>query len=218
MIRDLENFNAVKDPTTEKLMTGTTTIGMVIGDGVLMATESQATAGYMVATKIAQKLFQINDYAAATISGGVADCQYVVNQAQALSRLRELKMGDTPDILYVANTIKNILFSGRSLFLSMMLVGGWSVRENAPKLFGVDLLGTLFTEEKFIAFGSGSTFALGVLEADWKDKLSLEEAKALAIRGLTAARNRDAASGYGIQIAHISAKGFEWIEKPAALQ
>lgn len=206
------------DPTTERLMTGTTTIGMIIKDGVLMATESQATAGFTVATKIAQKLFDVNKYSAATISGGVADCQYVVNQARALSRLRELKIGEVPDVLYVSNVIKNILFQGRSFFISMMIIGGWSTKENAPKLFGVDLLGTLFTENKFISFGSGSTYALGVLEADWKKDMTLEEAKTIATKALTAARNRDAGSGYKIQMATITKDGFKWIKKPVLAQ
>ena len=64
----------------EALQTGTTTVGMIVKDGVVIGTESQATAGFTVASKQAQKLFEINSFTAATIAGGVADCQYVVNQ------------------------------------------------------------------------------------------------------------------------------------------
>ena len=79
------NANSYK---IDEIVSGTTTVGIIVQDGVVIGTESQATAGYTVATKQAQKLFEINKFAAATISGGVADCQYVVNQIQALSRLK----------------------------------------------------------------------------------------------------------------------------------
>ena len=98
------------------LQTGTTTVGIMIKDGVVVATDSQATAGTMVASKQAQKLFEINKYTAATIAGGVADSQYVINQLKALSRLKEIEEGEVPDPKYIASTCRNILFSGRSFF------------------------------------------------------------------------------------------------------
>ncbi|MFX0104285.1 MAG: proteasome subunit beta, partial [Candidatus Hodarchaeota archaeon] len=150
------------------LKSGTTTVGIMIKGGVVIATESQATAGTIVASKQAQKLFQINKFTATTISGGVADSQYVVNQLKALSRLKEVEEGEVPDPKYVASICRNILFSGRTYFLSMMIVGGYSLKENSGKLYGIDLLGTLYEENEYISFGSGSPFSLGVLEADWK--------------------------------------------------
>lgn len=199
-------------------MTGTTTVGIAIKDGILLATESQATAGFHVATKVAQKLFQINQYAAATISGGVADCQYVIRQAEALSRLRAVKTGEPVDVEYVARVIRNLLFQGRSMFLSMMLVGGWDIQAQVPRLYGLDLLGTLMPEEKFMAFGSGSTYALGVVETEWKPGLTKAAGVKLVTKAITAARNRDAGSGYNIQVACVTKDGFEWVEKPDVLK
>ncbi|MHA1314719.1 MAG: proteasome subunit beta, partial [Candidatus Helarchaeota archaeon] len=57
------------------LKTGTTTMGVICKDGVVLATESQATMGYYVASKEATKLFKVLDNLGMTISGGVADCQ-----------------------------------------------------------------------------------------------------------------------------------------------
>ena len=190
----------------------TTTVGIRIKDGVVIATESQATAGYTVATKTAQKLFQINKFTAATISGGVADCQYVINQLKAISRLREVERGTIPEPKYMANILRNILFSGRSFFLSMMIIGGFSISENKGKLYGVDLLGTFYEDEKYISYGSGSPFVLGVLEADWKPDMSREEGIELVKTAISAAKERDAASGYNIQICSIDKDGFTQIQ------
>jgi proteasome beta subunit len=177
-----------------------------------VGTESQATAGYFVATKTAQKLFQINDYTCATISGGVADCQYVINQLKAFSRLKEVEEERTPEPKYIASITRNILFSGRSYFLAMMIIGGYSLKEQKGKLYGVDLLGTLFEEENFISFGSGSPFSLGVLESDWKAGLTKNQGIELIKTAISSSRERDAASGFKIQICTIDKNGFNQVQ------
>ena len=196
----------------ETLQTGTTTVGMIVKDGVVIGTESQATAGFTVASKQAQKLFEINSFTAATIAGGVADCQYVVNQLRALSRLKEVEEGITPEPKYVASLTRNILFSGRSFFLSMMIVGGYSQTEKQGKLWGIDLLGTLYEEGSFLSFGSGSPFSLGVLEADWKPNMSKENGIELIKTAISSSRERDAGSGFKLQICTIDKNGFQQVE------
>lgn len=212
MMENNSHFQAVNEDILKQVSSGTTTVGIIVKDGVVIGTESQATAGYTVATKTAQKLFKINDYTAATISGGVADCQYVINQVRALSRLKEVEDDETPDPKYIASITRNILFSGRSYFLAMMIVGGYSLADKEGKLFGIDLLGTLFVEDNFISFGSGSPFSLGVLEADWKSGMSKEEGISLIKRAITSSRERDAASGFNIQLCTIDKDGFKQIQ------
>lgn len=207
------NIQNIDEFSSKKIMSGTTTVGLITAQGVIIGTDSQATAGYTVANKQAQKLFKINDFAAATISGGVADCQYVINQISALSRLKEVEdSGKVPPIKYIANITRNILFSGRSFFLSMMIIGGYSTKEKKGKLYGVDLLGTLYEEDKFMAYGSGSPFSLGVLEADWKPNMTKAEGIELIKTAISSSRERDAASGFKIQLCTIDKDGYKKIE------
>jgi proteasome beta subunit len=196
----------------EALKSGTTTVGIKVKDGVVIATESQASAGYTVASKKAQKLFKINDFTAATIAGGVADAQYVINQITALSNLAEVEKEEVPDPKYIANITRNILFSGRSYYQTLMIIGGYSQSEQTGKLYGIDLLGTLYEEENYLSYGSGSTFVLGVLESDWKEDLTKEEGIDLAKKAITSAKKRDMASGYDIQISYVSNEGYEEIQ------
>ncbi|HME52064.1 MAG TPA: proteasome subunit beta [Candidatus Lokiarchaeia archaeon] len=196
---------------TGQLATGTTTLAVKAEGAIIMATESQATAGYLVATKNAQKLFKISDHVGATISGGVADCQYIIDQARALARLKQIETGKEATLKYITNVIRNLLFQGRSFFLAMMLVAGYDVGENSLKIFGVDLIGSLFEEEDFLSFGSGSTYAFGVLEAGYQKGMSSDEAVELAKRAVTAAKERDIASGSKIQLAVISKDGFNQV-------
>ena len=207
------NYSNLDDISIKNIIkSSTTTVGIIVKDGVVIGTESQATAGYTVATKEAQKLFKINDYTAATISGGVADCQYVINQLRALSRLKQVEEDKAPDPQYITKMARNILFSGRSYFLCMMIVGGFSHKANNGVLYGVDLLGTLYEEEKFISFGSGSPFSLGVLEADWKPNLTKPAGIKLIETAISSSRERDAASGFNLQICTIDKNGYKKVQ------
>ena len=207
-----DNVKIDEEALNNIIKSSTTTVGIMVKDGVVVGTESQATAGYFVATKTAQKLFQINDYTCATISGGVADCQYVINQLKAFSRLKEVEEEKVPDPKYIASITRNILFSGRSYFLAMMIIGGYSIKEQKGKLYGVDLLGTLYEEENFISFGSGSPFSLGVLESDWKSGLTKNQGIELIKTAISSSRERDAASGFNIQICTIDKNGFNQVQ------
>ena len=213
MMENKTNIANIDEKTMERIIkSSTTTVGIIVKDGVVVGTESQATAGYTVATKAAQKLFQINDYTCATISGGVADCQYVVNQLKAFSKLKQVEEEKVPDPKYIASITRNILFSGRSYFLCMMIIGGFSYKEKKGILYGVDLLGTLYEEENFLSFGSGSPFSLGVLEADWKPSLTKTEGINLIKTAISSSKERDAASGFEIQVCTIDKNGFKKIQ------
>ncbi|MFW9999176.1 MAG: proteasome subunit beta [Candidatus Hodarchaeota archaeon] len=213
MMENNHNLKQLDNQQIEKMhQTGTTTVGIIIKDGVVIATDSQATAGTFVVSKQAQKLFEINKYTAATIAGGVADCQYVVNQLKALSRLKEVEEERVPEPKYIASITRNILFSGRTYFLSMMIVGGYSLKEQCGKLYGIDLLGTLYEENEYISFGSGSPFSLGVLEADWKPNMTKAKGIDLIKTAISSSRERDAASGYDLQICTIRKDGFKQVE------
>ncbi|MFW9819605.1 MAG: proteasome subunit beta [Candidatus Thorarchaeota archaeon] len=212
MMENNNKFRQLDEEQVDKILkTGTTTVGIIIKDGVIIATDSQATAGTFVASKQAQKLFEINRYTAATIAGGVADCQYVVNQLRALSRLKEVEEEAVPEPKYIASICRNILFSGRSFFLSLMIIGGYSQKEKSGILYGIDLLGTLYKESDYLSFGSGSPFSLGVLEADWKPNLTKAKGIELIKTAISASRERDAASGYELQICTIDKDGFKQV-------
>lgn len=59
----------------EKLKTGTTTLGIMGKDFVVLAAERKATMGYLVASKNTKKLMKLEDHAVMTIAGNVGDAQ-----------------------------------------------------------------------------------------------------------------------------------------------
>ncbi len=95
--------------------------------------------------------------------------------------------------------------------MSMMIVGGYSQKEQSGVLTGIDMLGTRYEENSFISFGSGSPFSLGVLEADWKPNLTKKEGIELIKTAITSSKARDAGSGFKLQICSIDQDGFKQI-------
>ena len=72
---------------------GTTTVGLVCSDGVILATDTRVTAGGFIAHKRGKKLLQVSDNLAVTISGGVADAQNVIDTLKYYSRSYQIEKG-----------------------------------------------------------------------------------------------------------------------------
>ena len=179
----------------------TTTVGIRLKDYVIIAADKRATAGTYIAHKKVEKIQKITDNMAMTISGLVADAQYLVNLAKAIVNYYELETEVKPSVKTIASYLANILSSySRMLpFIVQLLLAGYDTR---PRLYYVDLFGTV-SEEKYIATGSGSPIALGVLENNYREDLSIEEAKQLAISAVKAAVERDSWSGEGVDVVII---------------
>ncbi|MHA1229029.1 MAG: proteasome subunit beta [Candidatus Helarchaeota archaeon] len=202
----------ISDFKPELLKTGTTTVGIIIKDGVILATESQATAGYYVATKKADKLFKLMDNMGITISGGVADCQALVKLLQALLRLRELEFNELVSVNSAVSLLSSLMFQNRLFpYYSMLIIGGYD--KTGPHIYSMDFFGSILEEKKFVSIGSGSVIAIGVLEADWKENLSETEGIELVKNAIESARRRDSASGGAFQIAVIDKKGFRFVKE-----
>jgi len=190
------------------LKTGTTTVGIVTKDAVILATESQATMGYLIATRKAQKLHKITPYIAMTISGSVADCQQIVRIIRANIKLYELESNRRASVKSVARLTANLLFQNRLYpYISQLLIGGYD--DEGPHLYSLDPLGSIIEEDAFASTGSGSVIAYGVLEDGYSSDLDTRKAIELAKKAIDAARKRDAASGGEIQLIVITKKGIE---------
>ncbi|WXG40274.1 MAG: proteasome subunit beta [Candidatus Freyarchaeum deiterrae] len=187
-------------------MSGTTTLGIICDGGVVLATESQATMGNLKANITAPKIYKIAPKISITISGSVADCQQVAKIMYANLNLRKYEISREVSVKAAAQLLSVLLYQNRS-YISMLVLGG--VDGTGPHIYTLDPLGSLLEEPKFGATGSGSVLAYGVLEDEYKEGLSIEEGKDLAIRAVKAAKARDINSGGRIQIHKITLEGIE---------
>ncbi len=191
----------------DRLTTGTTTVGIRCVDGVILATDRRATAGYLVANRSAQKIYILDDHLAATIAGSVADAQNIMDIITAEAKLYKIRSGKPIPVKSASRLLSNILFQSRLLpYILQLIIGGFD--DTGPRLFVLDLFGSL-TEEKFTSTGSGSPIALGVLENGYSDNITVAEAVSLAVHAVNSAINRDIASGDGVDVVKITGKGVE---------
>jgi proteasome beta subunit len=191
----------------EKLQTGTTTLGIVGKDFVVLAAERKATMGYLVASKNTKKIMQLESHAGMTIAGSVGDAQALERYVKAEIKLYQFEESRKMTIKSISSLVANILYA-RSYYpyYVQLLIGGY---DTAPRLFSFDPSGSMVAEDSYFSTGSGSVMALGVLEDKYKEGLDIESAKKLAVRAIRAAIERDIASGgSGIDVVIISQKGY----------
>jgi len=199
-------YHEQRDSLPKHVLTGTTTMGLVCRDGIVLGTDTRATLGTFVAHKHAKKVYAIDDHVAMTIAGGVADAQSVVEILRANSKLYRYEKGLPIPVSAVARLAANVLFSSRYFpFILQSIIGG--VDDYGPHIFALDPLGSV-TEEKCVSTGSGSPVAYGVLEPGYKEGMSVKEAIPLVVRAVNSAMKRDSASGDSFDVAVISGEGY----------
>lgn len=194
------------------IKSGTTTIGMVCKDGVLLASESRASMGYMITNKEVQKVFQIDDRIGVTIAGLISDAQQLINILKAEINLYKLESGEEMKVEAVASLLANIMYA-RKLFpyFAQIVVGG--IDREGNHLYSFDPTGSKI-KEKYVSTGSGCQFVYGILEKDFREDISMKEGKELIIQAIKSASERDMASGgKKLWIAEITSKGFKLSEE-----
>lgn len=198
----MQNSN---NPSVGKLH-GTTTVGLVCSDGVVLGTDTRAVLGtYFIAHQHVRKIAQIDDHLAMTIAGGVADAQGVIDAIRYNANIYKLERKEPMPVKAAARLASNIFFSARLYpLIADVLVGGYD--KEGSGLYNVDLFGTL-TQEKFISTGSGSPVAYGILESEYSESLTIKEAVPIAIRAVHAAIKRNAGTGDGIDVITINESG-----------
>ena len=185
--------------------TGTTTVGLKTEDGVVLATDMRASLGRMVSSKDVQKVEEIHPRGALTIAGSVSAAQSLISSIRAEVRLYEARRGEDMSMQALSTLMGNFLRSG-AFYIVQPILGG--VDDDGPHIYSIDPAGSIL-EEEYTVTGSGSQYALGVLEQEYDEELSIEEAKTVAARAIESAVERDLASGNGINVCVVTEDGVE---------
>lgn len=192
----------------ENVMKGTTTMGLVCKDGVVLASEKRATMGYFVASKTAKKIYQINGTVGMTTAGIVGDAQSLVRLISVEARLYQIKREEPMTVRAMSTLLSNILSSQRFFpYIVQLLMGG--VDRNGPHIFSVDPFGGYTEEKEIAATGSGAPIAYGVLEDRYSKELMPDKAAELAIQAMHSAMKRDTASGEEMEVVVITKDKYE---------
>ncbi len=193
----------------EKLKTGTTTIGILCKDGVVLAADKRATAGTMIVDKKADKVHILNDDFAVTWAGTVSDAQLVTKLFKAELKLKDIRTNIRPSTKEAANLLGGLLYS--SIRRPSMIPGIAHFLLGGKDTTGIHLYdlypdGSVTKITDFVSSGSGSVFALGVLETHYKQDMTTADAVKVAVKAISTALQRDSCSGNGVDVVVINDK------------
>ncbi len=186
--------------------TGTTIVGLCCKDAVILAADKRASMAYFVASKTAEKIHKIQDHLFLLIAGSVADAQYLVENLRALTSIYQLEKKVPIPVKSAGKLLSHILYQNKINPYYVGLILGGVTEKEGPSLLDIGALGSILPE-KYCAVGSGQNFSYGVLEAKYKDGLSIEEGKEIAIISVKSSIIRDMASGNGIDVVVVKKDG-----------
>jgi len=197
------------------LKTGTSTVGLVCKNGVVVAGDRKATlGGQIVASKNAPKVYQVNDYIIMSITGNASDAQMAIRIVAAQLKLKELRDKIRPTIKESASFIATYYYQAirqPSVIPTVVgsLVGGFN-EDGSTELYSVMPDGSIEKIKDYDAnVSSGMPYILGLLERQYKKDLSVEDAVKLAMECIKSSSERDTASGYGIDVFTITKDGIK---------
>lgn len=198
----------------EKLKHGTTTVGIVCKEGIVLAADKRTSAGTLIADRNTKKVQQISDHMAITTAGLVSDAQLFTKIIKAQLALLSIRKGKEPTVKEAVNLLASMSYNNirqPSMVPGIVgfLLGGYD-REGIH-LYELGIDGSITESTDYRTDGSGSIIALGVLETLYKKDCTIEEGVKLALKTISAALRRDTATGDGIDVIVVSADGVKTV-------
>jgi proteasome alpha subunit len=164
----------------EAVKKGTTAVGLVFKDGVILGTVKQIT-GLLVPNTL-EKLFQIDEHIGAVAAGLLADARILVNQLMIRAQINRITYEESIDVWSLAKVLGDrmqlsTLYAGLRPFGVSFLIGGV---DSDPHLIEADPSGMLY-EWKAYAIGRGATLASKILKEKYRDDMDEKTALKLVI-------------------------------------
>lgn len=194
-----------------EIMHGTTTVGIVARNGVVVAADKRASMGYYVAHKKVRKIVRIDDHVVMTTAGLVADAQMLAAVLQYISRNYRIVTGKPISVRMLASYLSLILNSSKYYpYVVQLLLAGY---DEAPRLYAIEWFGD-YVEERYAVTGSGSPIAIGIIESEYDSSIDVEKAVEIAVKAIRASIRRDAFTGEAVDVAVVTKDGIKEMSYP----
>lgn len=191
----------------KRSMKGTTTVGLICDDGVVLGSDSRATMDTFIASSETRKIFKIDNNVGMTIAGGVGDALELIRIIKYHNEIYKMGEGRALGPKAAMSLLSIILQENKMMpYYVQLIVGG--MEDGTPKVYSIDPFGGAAEESKFTATGSGSPVALGYIEESYKKGISTKDGVKIAVRALSIAMKRDSATGDHMTVAVINKAGY----------
>merc|ERR1712216_407577 len=186
--------------------TGTTIVGCVYKDGVVLGADTRATGDTTVVDKNCEKIHKIADNIYCCGAGPAADTQQVTDMIASQLELHRYGTGRQSRVATSLAMLKQMLFRYQGAISAALVLGGVDCK--GPHIYTVYPHGST-DNLGYATMGSGSLAAMSVFEARYKDDMELEEAKELVKDAIFAGIFNDLGSGSNCDLCVITAAGTE---------
>ena len=178
---------------------GTTVIAVSYREGVIMAGDRQATAGYQVASRRIEKIFKADDYSGVGIAGAAGPAVEMAKLFQTELEHYEKVEGDALSLEGKANKLGQMVRMNLPMAMQGLAVvpifAGFDAKSSVGRLFKYDVTGGKYEETNFESQGSGSKDARDSLKKLWKRDMTRDEALRVALEALVDAADEDVGTG-----------------------
>ena len=202
-----------------KFAKGTTTLAFKYQGGVIVAVDSRASQGTYISSQTVQKVIPITRRILGTMAGGAADCLFWQRNLGTKVRLHELRNKSRISVAAASKLLTNTMnyYKGSGLSMGTMVTGLDETDKDGvgAALYYIDNDATRLEATKsqpYFCVGSGSTYAYGVMDTEYKWNLKEKDAIELGRKAIMHATHRDGASG-GMNNVYVIGKGAEKWEK-----
>jgi proteasome beta subunit len=194
----------------KKGLKGTTTIGIVCSDGIIIGADSRATLSpnMDIASGETVKIFKINDNVGVTIAGYVGDAQYLVKLIKVQNDIYTMNESKGFNPTSLSSLLSLIMQENKYMpYFVELIIGG--ITNGVPELYIADPSGASIKYSDFYSVGSGSSYAIGYLEDKYEKGKTTQDMLKYAVKALKVAMKRNAATGDNIRIATITKAGYK---------
>ncbi|XP_047073092.1 proteasome subunit beta type-6-like [Lolium rigidum] len=192
-------------PTSGEHRMGTTIVGVCYDGGVVLAADSRTSTGMYVANRASDKISQLTDNVYVCRSGSAADTQVISDYVRYFLHQHIIQSGQPATVKVASNLVRLLAYQNKSMLQAGMIVGGWDKYEGG-QIYSVPLGGTIL-RQPFAIGGSGSSYLYGLMDHEWRDGMTQEEAEKFVVKVVSLAIARDGASGGVVRTVTINADG-----------
>jgi len=188
-------------PLPKATSTGTTIVGCVFNGGVVIAADTRATSGPIVADKNCEKLHYIAPNIWCAGAGTAADTEFTTAIMSSNLELHALSTGRKPRVVTCMTMLKQHLFRYQGHIGAYLVVAG--VDPTGVHLFTVHAHGST-DKLPYVTMGSGSLAAMAVFESTWEKDLTKDQAVQLCAEAIEAGIFNDLGSGSNVDVCIIT--------------
>jgi len=188
-------------PHPKARKTGTTIVGIIFKDGVILGADTRATEDTIVADKNCSKIHYLASNMYCCGAGTAADTEMTNKMIASQLELHRLNTGKTVPVCVANRMLKQYLFKYQGHIGAALVLGG--VDNGGPHLYCIHPHGST-DKLPYVTMGSGSLAAMAVFESRWKPEMNVEEGKKLVRDAIAAGIFNDLGSGSNVDVCVIT--------------